>query len=121
VSDKEILFKAQVVRLILKNQAEEAIRALSAHYGVTVPYLKVGLPKKNRRKVACYAAETKTIHVGSRVELQDPFVILHEFYHHLRMHGRKHLGTEKHADRFARDFIEVYQTFSKYSFTVSYK
>jgi hypothetical protein len=48
-------------------------------------------------------------------------VILHEFYHHLRMHGRKHLGTEKHADRFARDFIEVYQTFSKYSFTVSYK
>lgn len=121
MSNEEILFKTRIVQLILKNRAEEAIRALSAHYDVTVPNLKVGLPKKNRRKVACYVAETKTIHVGSRVELEDPFVILHEFYHHLRMHGRKHLGTEKHADRFAKEFIGVYQAFSKYSFTVSYE
>jgi len=121
VSDSEILFKARTVQLILKNQTEEAIRALSRHYDVIVPNLKVGMPKKSRKKVACYVAETQTIHIGSRDELEDPFVILHEFYHHLRMHGRKHLGTEKHADKFACEFILVYQAFSKHPFTVSYE
>lgn len=121
VSSREALFKVRVVDLILKKQAEEAIQILSEHYELTVPRLKVGLPKKSRKKAACYVPETQTIHVGSRVELENPFVILHEFYHHLRMHGRKHLGTEKYADRFAREFIEAYQASSRFSYTVSYE
>jgi hypothetical protein len=78
------------------------------------------MPKKSRRNAGCYVSKTKTIHVADRKKLADPFVILHEFYHHLRTHGREHLGTEKHADRFAEEFIEAYQTFHKYSFNVSY-
>jgi hypothetical protein len=51
-------------------------------------------------------AKNKTIHVLNSDVLKDPFVILHEFYHHLRTSiDRKHRGTEKYASKFARDFI----------------
>lgn len=119
--DTEHLFKAKIVQLILVKETDEAIKALSQHYRVNVPNLKVGMPKKYGRKVGCYVSKTKTIHVVSREKLEDPFVILHEFYHHLRTHGEEHRGTEKHADRFAEEFIEAFQTFNKYSFNVSYK
>ena len=42
--------------------------------------------------------------------LYDPFTILHEFYHHLRYFGNDHRGTEKHADRFAIDYIRAYRS-----------
>jgi hypothetical protein len=43
--------------------------------------------------------------------LRNPFVILHEFYHHLRTDlDLKHRGTEKHADAFAREFIQVFES-----------
>jgi hypothetical protein len=42
--------------------------------------------------------------------LDNPFVILHEFYHHLRTHGMEHRGTEKYANRFAEEFIEAFKT-----------
>jgi hypothetical protein len=38
-----------------------------------------------------------------------PFLIIHEFYCHIRMLGGKHFGTEKHADRFAQVFIDAYR------------
>jgi len=120
MTSKDFQFKAQIVQLIIKNEAAEAIKILSHHYNVDPPRLKVGMPKKSGRKVGCYVSKTITIHLVDREKLQDPFVILHEFYHHLRTHGREHLGTEKHADRFAEEFIEAYQTFHKYSFDVSY-
>jgi Zn-dependent peptidase ImmA (M78 family) len=43
--------------------------------------------------------------------LGNPFVILHEFYHHLRSKSvdRQHRGTEKNANRFAADFLIAYQ------------
>lgn len=43
--------------------------------------------------------------------LGNPFVILHEFYHHLRSKSidRQHKGTEKNADRFAAEFLKAYQ------------
>jgi hypothetical protein len=42
---------------------------------------------------------------------REPFVVLHEFYHHLRTAlDRKHRGTEKYADEFAREFIEAYKS-----------
>jgi len=121
MTDNELLFKTGIVRLILLKETDDAIKALSRHYGIDVPRLKVGMPKKSGRNVGCYVSKTKTIHLADREKLEEPFVVLHEFYHHLRTHGKEHLGTEKHADRFAEEFIEAYQTFRKYSFNVSYK
>lgn len=121
MSNGENLFKAKVVELILMNDVDEAIRALSQHYSVDVPHVKIGMPKRYSKKVGCYVSKTKTIHIVSQEKLGDPFVILHEFYHHLRTWDRKHRGTEKHANRFAEEFIAVFQTFLKYSFQVSYK
>ncbi|HEV2226795.1 MAG TPA: hypothetical protein VGR56_08340, partial [Nitrososphaerales archaeon] len=46
---------------------------------------------------------------ASREYLYDPFVMIHEFYHHLRSASGRHRGTEKDADRFALDFIEAYR------------
>jgi len=115
------MVKARIVELILMKKTDEAIKALSQHYSVDVPHLKVGMPKKHGKKAACYISKTKTIHVRSREKLEDPFVILHEFYHHLRTHDRKHRGTEKHANRFAEEFTEAFQTLHRYSFNVYYK
>jgi len=118
--NREHLFKARVVQLILIKETDEALKALSQHYNVDVPHLKVGMPKKYRKKAGCYVSKTKTIHVMSREKLEDPSVILHEFYHHLRTQDRKHRGTERHANRFVEEFIEAYRAVNRYSFSVSY-
>jgi hypothetical protein len=101
-------------------ETHEALKALSQHYNVDVPNLKVGMPKRHAKKIGCYVSKTKTIHVMNQEKLENPYVILHEFYHHLRTQDRKHRGTEKHAQRFAEEFIEAFQTFPKHSFRVSY-
>jgi len=119
--DSEGLFKARIVRLILMKETDEAVKALSQHYGISVPHLKVGMPKRSGKKVGCYVSETRTIHVMSREKLEDPSVILHEFYHHLRTHDRKHRGAEKYANKFAEEFLEAFQTFDKHTFNVSCK
>ncbi|MCL6578086.1 MAG: hypothetical protein K6T73_01700 [Candidatus Bathyarchaeota archaeon] len=116
----ENLFKAKIVQLILMKEPIEAIEALSHHYCVDVPHLKVGMPKKYSKKVGCYVAKTKTIHVMNQEKLEEPFVILHEFYHHLRTRDGEHRGTEKHADKFAEEFIEAFKIYHRYSFYVSY-
>jgi len=118
--DREHLFKARVVQLILMKETDEALKALSQHYRVDIPRLKVGMPKKHSKKVGCYVSKTKTIHITNQEKLEDPFVILHEFYHHLRTRDKKHRGTEKHANRFAEEFIEAFKTFHRYSYNVSY-
>ena len=59
---------------------------------------------------AVYSANRKEILAAKREYLYDPFTILHEFYHHLRYFGGEHRGTEKHADRFAIEFIQAYRT-----------
>lgn len=38
-----------------------------------------------------------------------PFVVLHKFYHHIRTKGGVHRGSEKHANRYAKDFIDAYR------------
>jgi hypothetical protein len=108
--DSEYLFKAKIVQTILKKENVEAIEALSHHYSVDIPNLKVGMPKRYSKNVGCYVSKTKTIHVMNQEYLDNPFVILHEFYHHLRTHGREHRGTEKYANRFAEEFIEAFKT-----------
>ena len=116
----EQLFKARVVQLVLDKKVEEALEALSQYYKVSVPRLKVGMPKRSGGRAGCYVSATKTIHVASMERLYDPFVILHEFYHHLRTHVGKHRGTEKHADKFAQDYIAAYRNAGRCSFRVSF-
>ncbi len=103
----EIPFKALVVKLILNGNAEEALEQLAKHYNVDSPRVKVGLPARHGLKtLGCYIAKDRTIHVLNSDVLKDPFVILHEFYHHMRTSiDKKHRGTEKYANQFARDFI----------------
>ena len=108
--NSEYLFKAKIVQMILMKENIEAIKALSFHYGVDIPHLKVGMPKKYSKKVGCYVSKTKTIHFMNWEYLNNPFVFLHEFYHHLRTQGREHRGTEKYANRFAEEFIEAFKT-----------
>jgi hypothetical protein len=113
--NNEYLFKAKIVQMILMKENVKAIEALSHHYGVGIPNLKVGMPKRYSKAAGCYVSKTKTIHVMNQEYLDNPFVILHEFYHHLRTHGREHRGTEKYANRFAEEFIEAFKTIQKIS------
>ena len=105
-------FKPKVVWLILNGKPDEALALLAENYKVTVPKLKVGLPKGRKATAfGVYTSKNETISVLNSDVLVNPFVILHEFYHHLRSRGvdKQHKGTEKNADKFAVDFIEAYK------------
>lgn len=104
--------KPTVVRLILNMQTEEAIELLSKSYGLETPKLKIGLPKAHKKNVyGTYSAQTKTISLLNSDLIGNPFVVLHEFYHHLRTKSvdKQHRGNEKNADKFALEFIKEYQ------------
>lgn len=105
-------FRATIVWLILNGKAEEALEILARKYGVRVPIVKVGLPKRDKRKaLGCYNGRKRTIFVLNSDTLRNPFVILHEFYHHLRTGGdARHRGTEKYANVFANEFLEAYRS-----------
>jgi len=105
-------FKPLIVWLILNGKAEEALELLAENYRVNVPKLEVGLPKGHKRNsYGCYTPRKVTISVLDSDALGNPFVILHEFYHHLRTHSveKKHKGTEKNANKFATDFLQAYE------------
>ncbi len=106
-------FKAYIVSLILvEGKTEDALELLAKEYQVSVPTLKVGLPKKHKTTAyGCYSANNQTISVLNSDIYVNPFVIIHEFYHHLRSKAvdRMHKGTEGNADKFALDFIKEYQ------------
>ncbi len=102
--------KASVVALILDTKTEDALDLLSKWYKVRVPKLGVGVVEgKTKGVAAVYSLRRKEILAASRDYLYDPFVMIHEFYHHLRSASGRHRGTEKDADRFALDFIEAYR------------
>jgi len=102
--------KVSVVALILDSKPEEAIRVLSRWYKVSEPRLGVGVFEGRTKGVAAvYSQNRREILAAKREYLYDPFVMIHEFYHHLRSVGGKHRGTEKQADAFAHGFIEVYR------------
>jgi hypothetical protein len=103
-------FKFVVVSLILNGKPEEALAILSEHYNVNTPKLRVGLPKGHKAVAyGCYTSKTETISVLSSEFLSNPFVILHEFYHHLRSRNvdKVHRGTEKNANKFALEFMKT--------------
>ena len=110
----EANFKPLIVWLIFNGQAEKALDLLAKNYKVTTPKLKVGLPKGHKAKAfGCYTPKNATISVLNSDIIANPFVILHEFYHHLRTSiDKKHKGTEKNADKFAKEFIEAYKSSS---------
>jgi hypothetical protein len=102
--------QAYAVALILDSKPEEAIRLLSRWYKVSEPKLGVGVVEgKTKRVAAVYSQRRKEILAARREFLYNPFVMIHEFYHHLRSVSGKHRGTEKQADKFALDYIKAYQ------------
>jgi hypothetical protein len=107
-------FKPLVVWFILNGKAEEALALLAKNYRVSTPKLKIGLPKGHKTNVSgCYTPKDETISLLNSDVMGNPFVILHEFYHHLRTSvDKKHKGTEKNADKFAMEFIEAYKAAS---------
>ena len=100
--------KALVVHLILSKDPEGALERLSLMNRIDAPKLKVGAVKGRKKALAVYVENEKTIYVAKGESLWDPFIILHEFYHHLRCRSGKHRGTEKLADAYAVDFIRAY-------------
>lgn len=103
-------FKAMVVATILDTKTERALEILCEHYHLDVPKLGVGVVKgRSKGVLAVYSPDRKEILAVSQEYLYDPFVMLHEFYHHLRQFAGQHRGTEKNADRFALDYIAAYK------------
>ena len=107
----ELKFKPLIVWLILNKRTEEALTLLAKNYKVNTPKLKIGLPKGHKKNIfGCYTPKDKTISVLNSDTIGNPFVILHEFYHHMRTAiDKKQKGTEKNADRFANEFIQEYK------------
>jgi len=112
-SSTETEFHQKIVQLISADKnPEEALDLLSSHYRVDRPQLRIGLPKGEKRALGCYVHRERTIYISSQEYLYDPYVLIHEFYHHLRSVGGKHRGTEKHARDFALGFLGHNYTFT---------
>ena len=103
----EASFQARIVGMIaLARKPEEALDALCSHYRIGRPSLRIGLPKGEKRALGCYVHRDRTIYMSREEYLFDPYVLIHEFYHHLRHVSGKHRGTERHARDFALGFLK---------------
>lgn len=101
--------KAKIVQLILDKKTEEALLKLSKYYSIQPPQIVVGTIKGKRRTVyAVYVQRESKIYCINSDIFYNPFIVLHEFYHHLRTHAGIHRGSEKHANQYAKDFINSY-------------
>ncbi len=108
------LFRAKVVQLILDKRTERALQMLSAFYHIKPPAVAVGTVKGKRRiAYAVYVKNEAKIYAMDSDMFYNPFVILHEFYHHLRSQGGTHRGTERHANSYAKRFIDSYRQLAK--------
>ena len=102
--------KAKVVYLILNKKTEEALQNLSRFYKVTPPEITVGTIKGKRRTVyAVYVQRESKIYCINSDIFYNPFIVLHEFYHHIRTKGGIHRGSEKYANTYAISFIDSYK------------
>ena len=103
------LAKAKVVQMILDKKTEEALHSLSTHYKVNPPQIVVGTIKGKRRTVyAVYVQRERKIYCINSDIFYNPFIVLHEFYHHIRTTGGIHKGSEKYANNYAKGFIDSY-------------
>jgi hypothetical protein len=104
------LVKAKIVYMILNRKTEEALQNLSKFYDITPPEIVVGTIKGKRRSVyAVYVQKESKIYAINSDIFYNPFVVLHEFYHHIRTKGGIHRGSEKHANMYAKDFVDAYK------------
>jgi hypothetical protein len=102
--------KARIVHMILNRNTEEALQKLSKLYNVTSPEIVVGTIKGKRRTVyAVYVQKERRIYVINSDVFNNPFIVLHEFYHHIRTRAGVHRGSEKHANMYAKSFIDSYK------------
>ena len=106
--------KAKIVHIILNRNTEEALQKLSKFYNVTPPEIVVGTIKGKRRTVyAVYVQKERRIYVINSDVFYNPFIVLHEFYHHIRTKGGIHRGSEKHANTYAKDFVDAYMKIAR--------
>ncbi len=106
-------FRARIVHLIVDGRPEHALQLLAEYYGVSEPTLRVGTVKRHRKVLACYVEKESRIYLSNSNFMTNPFVILHEFYHHLRCSGQgKNRQVEKRADLFAWSFIRDFKSAS---------
>jgi len=109
-SDSIQEFRARIVHLIVEGSPERALRLLAKYYGVSEPTLRVGTVKRHRKVLACYVEKERRIYLSNSSFVTNPFVILHEFYHHLRSSDQgKNRQVEKRADLFAWSFIRDFK------------
>ena len=110
--DTDSAFRIKVVKMILDGQPEKALHSLAGYYRVKEPALQVGTVKKHRKVLAVYVHKEKRIYVSKSDLLTNPFVILHEFYHHLRASQTpKNQQVEKRADSFALSYLQAFQQY----------
>ena len=103
------LTRAKIVYMILNKKTEEALQKLSDFYHISPPEIVVGTIKGKRRTVyAVYVQKERRIYALDSDIFYHPFIVLHEFYHHLRTRGGMHRGSEKYANIYAQDFIDSY-------------
>jgi hypothetical protein len=108
------LTKARIVHMILSKKTEEALEYLSKVYSVATPEIVVGTVKGKRKTVyAVYVQKESKIYAINSDTFYNPFVVLHEFYHHIRTKGGEHRGSEKNANTYAKSFIDAYNKTSK--------
>jgi hypothetical protein len=106
--------------MILNRKTEEALQNLSKFYNITPPEIVVGTIKGKRRSVyAVYVQKEGKIYAINSDIFYNPFVVLHEFYHHIRTKGGIHRGSEKLANRYAKDFVEAYKKIAGQKLKVS--
>jgi hypothetical protein len=104
------LTKAKIVYMILNRKTEEALQNLSQFYNITPPEIVVGTIKGKRKSVyAVYVQKESKIYAINSDIFYHPFVVLHEFYHHIRTKGGIHRGSEKYANMYAKDFVDAYK------------
>ena len=110
MADLDELTKAKIVKMILDKKTEDALEELSEFYHLSPPKIVVGTVKKKRRTVfAVYVPSEEKIYALNSEIFYNPFVILHEFYHHIRSKLGVHRGSERHANTFAQSFIDSYR------------
>jgi hypothetical protein len=109
ITQLDSLTKAKVVEMILNKNTEEALQSLSKFYKVDAPQIVVGTIKGKRKTVyAVYVQRESRIYCINSDIFYNPFIVLHEFYHHIRTKGGVHRGSEKHANMYAKSFIVSY-------------
>ena len=110
MTELDNITKAQIVRMILEKETEKALEKLSEFYHVTTPQIVVRTIKGKRRTVyALYIPKEGKIYALNSDIFFNPFVILHEYYHHIRSKLGIHRGSERNANKFAQEFIEAYK------------